>query len=268
MAQAVTTVGMGQDSFLRHSWSARSAVVGAGWLAVALAIFLGVPYIAMLVGLAAQERFIAFDPDRVFAYLYAHHAVEAVGGLVLIVVVGRPALVWISRLGDVRVAVRAIAVFTVVIAALAFLFNVLPVLLGGLAPNPGYPMVARNMTGILLFQLVLVGIGEELLFRGAMLGTLRRVSTRSVRLVFFRVSLAGVLTAVMFGLAHAVFYDIAFWPITLTPNWIQIGYAFGLGVYYAALAERTGSLWGAVVSHNLSDVLYVLALWWAVVAAH
>lgn len=54
----------------------------------------------------------------------------------------------------------------------------------------------------------------------------------------------------------------------MTPNWIQIGYAFGLGVYYAALTERTGALWGAVVSHNLSDVLYVLALWWAVVAAH
>ena len=267
MSQTVMRAGVGQESFPPSSWSARRTAVAAGWLAAALAIFLGVPYIAMRVGLATQERFLAFDPDRVFVYLYAHHAVEAVAGLALIAVAGRPALEWISRLGDVRAAVRTIAVFTVVIAVLAFLFNVLPVLLGGRAPDPGYPIVARNMIGILLFQLVLVGIGEELLFRGAILGILRRVSTRSVRLAFFRVSLAGLLTAVLFGLAHAVFYDITFWPISLIPNWIQVGYAFGLGVYYAALTERTGSLWGAVVSHNLSDVLYVLALWWAVLAA-
>jgi hypothetical protein len=37
-----------------------------------------------------------------------------------------------------------------------------------------------------------------------------------------------------------------------------------LGIYYAALRERTGSLLGPILSHNISDGLYISMTYLAV----
>ena len=110
--------------------------------------------------------------------------------------------------------------------------------------------------------MVLVGVSEEILFRGLIMGLLARVFSGTVRLglrrAAFPVSVAGLLAAAIFAFAHTVAYSrLFFLPFSFEPNWFQVVLAFVLGIYYAAVREKTGSLLGAIVSHNISDGLYI-----------
>lgn len=40
--------------------------------------------------------------------------------------------------------------------------------------------------------------------------------------------------------------------LLLAPVWLYMGYA------YAFIVRRTGSLWGAVLSHAIADILFLL----------
>ena len=79
---------------------------------------------------------------------------------------------------------------------------------------------------------VVPGICEELLFRGALLGLLRRR---------FPTWAAVVLQAVAFALLHALA--------------VRLPYTFALGVVFGVLVVRSGSLWPAIVAHAAHNFL-------------
>ena len=164
--------------------------------------------------------------------------------------------------GNVRLGLRVVAAFAVVYFVLTVAFDFVPYVLAGSPPALDYPFTVTNVVGGMAFEMFLVGVAEEIMFRGLILGVLARAIHGSVRLgvgrAAFTVSVAGVVTAIMFAAAHTITYERAFFlPFGFHPNWAQVGLAFGLGIYYAALRERTGSLLGSIVSHNISDALYM-----------
>lgn len=92
----------------------------------------------------------------------------------------------------------------------------------------------------------LVGFFEEVLTRGLVLLPL---------LVAWRSRPNGVLRAVMvssllFGLAHLI---NLFNGAELGTTLVQVGYAFGFGVGFAALLLRTNTIWLGIVLHALVD---------------
>ncbi|GKT02694.1 CPBP family intramembrane glutamic endopeptidase [Furfurilactobacillus entadae] len=95
---------------------------------------------------------------------------------------------------------------------------------------------------------VMVGIYEEILFRGVILGMLLRTFTGKRRIM------AAVLTSsALFGLSHAGhFFDHV--GQSTTSTWLQIGYAFCLGVYFCAVTLRTGSLLWTMIIHAAFDM--------------
>jgi membrane protease YdiL (CAAX protease family) len=118
-----------------------------------------------------------------------------------------------------------------------------------------------------------LGVSEETLFRGLIMGLLARVFGGTVRLglgrAAIRVSVAGILAAAIFAFAHTIAYSrLFFLPFSFEPDWLQVVEAFIFGIYYAALREKTGSLLGAIVSHNISDGLYMAMTFLAVAVAH
>lgn len=132
-------------------------------------------------------------------------------------------------------------------------------LVRGLAPaSPA--QTAIDMAGWLGFELLLVGICEETLFRGFLLGVLEALSPSRVRFGGFSISTAGITIAVIFALAHANNFAIDPWPVALG----QQIYALALGFLYVWLRERSGSLLAPILTHSLSDfietgVVFVLA---------
>jgi membrane protease YdiL (CAAX protease family) len=106
-----------------------------------------------------------------------------------------------------------------------------------------------NIAGWLGFELLWVGICEETLFRGFLLGVLTALSPSKLRIWGTEISTAGVTLAVLFALAHAGNFAARPWYEALA----QQAYAIALGIIYAWLRERSNSLVPAIVAHSLSD---------------
>ncbi|SEG69202.1 hypothetical protein SAMN05421819_4324 [Bryocella elongata] len=114
---------------------------------------------------------------------------------------------------------------------------------GPFAINPG------NVIPWLLMQGLVVGITEEAVFRGLFLGyLLSRVSYR-IRFGGFQVSVAGILIAVVFSLAHAG----AFWHTSLFAAIGQQIYAIAIGIFCAYLFEQSDSLLAPAIAHSAGD---------------
>ena len=117
--------------------------------------------------------------------------------------------------------------------------------------SPGVPEepTAQNIAGWLAFELLWVGICEETLFRGFLLGVLTALSPSRLRIWRTDISTAGITLAVLFALAHAS--NFATRPFY--EAFAQQIYAIALGIIYAWLREHSRSLVPAIVAHSLSD---------------
>ncbi|HYX45293.1 MAG TPA: CPBP family intramembrane glutamic endopeptidase [Sphingomicrobium sp.] len=117
--------------------------------------------------------------------------------------------------------------------------------------SPGVPEepTTKNIVGWLTFELLWVGICEETLFRGFLLGLLTALSPSKLRVLGTEISTAGITLAILFALAHAS--NFATRPFY--EAFAQQIYAIALGIIYAWLREHSKSLVPAIVAHSLSD---------------
>jgi hypothetical protein len=104
----------------------------------------------------------------------------------------------------------------------------------------GYTSLAVVMN--LLFNGVLVGVSEEFVFRGQVQTGLNNSVIGTVRLGKGSVRLGTILTAVVFAALHL-------------QNVISIPFAFVFGLVVGYYYDKTNSIWGAVVIHNIVDLL-------------
>jgi membrane protease YdiL (CAAX protease family) len=89
---------------------------------------------------------------------------------------------------------------------------------------------------------IFIGFSEESLFRGVILTTLRRYGT----------ILSVLFSSLLFSLVHITNLMAGFsWNYIL----VQLYVAFSLGVLFAALRIRTGTIWLVILLHSLIDFL-------------
>jgi len=124
-----------------------------------------------------------------------------------------------------------------------------PSLISRSAPPGPYATNLRNVVPWLVMEGVVVGFTEETLFRGLFLGYLAARITRNVRIGTLRISVAGIIVAVTFSLAHAQ----AFWHTSLLSALGQQLYAIAIGIVCAYLFEESGSLLAPAIAHNAGD---------------
>jgi membrane protease YdiL (CAAX protease family) len=119
------------------------------------------------------------------------------------------------------------------------------------APIGPYSTAPGNMIPWLIMQGTLVGISEEIAFRSLFLGYLITRLGRKIRLFSFDVSIAGVVIAVAFSLAHAS----SFWHESFAAAFGQQIYAIGYGLLGAWLLEKSGSVLAPIVAHDAGDLV-------------
>lgn len=234
-------------------------------IVAALGALLILPWMGLNAGLTVQPALSGLDSEGAFVFITVHHIVQggvAVAVIGLLVMAGWSwrefGLAW----GNVRLALGIVAIFALIYAVLTFGLDFLPYAVSRQQPGLAYQFTPSNVFGVLAFEWLLVGVSEEILFRGLIMGLLARAFHGTVMLGFgraaFRVSIAGILAAAIFAFAHTIAYDRAFFlPFEFRPDWLQVVQAFTLGIYYATLREKTGSLLGPIISHNISDGLYM-----------
>ena len=129
-----------------------------------------------------------------------------------------------------------------------------PEMIAGTPPT-SYPL-EPVLAGEWLLAMITTGLGEETIFRGLLVGMLVVLTPGRLRAGRFEIPVAGVLVALLFGLAH---YD-SFFHNPLHLALAQQAYAFAWGLTYVWLMERSKSLMAPIVAHGVGNFVEVAAV--------
>jgi membrane protease YdiL (CAAX protease family) len=193
----------------------------------------------------------AIDPSGCFLWISIHHVAQlALTLLFMKVFAGKTLSEWGFNLREWRLSLRIFGWFCLVYLVPIFFYSAFPNLRSGQPPQFGYPLIPRNVSGVLGFEFLGAGTCEEPLFRGLVMGLLARSWPGKLSMGRFSFPVGGLWATLIFMIAHL---SISLAPFSITTDfWQQVG-ALGLGLYYAAVFYRTGSLLGPVLSHGYSD---------------
>ena len=110
----------------------------------------------------------------------------------------------------------------------------------------GTPVTGAATIAAIALTTFLVGFQEEALYRGLILRALLPGGVR--RAVF--------VSALLFGLAHLAGLALGRHPLLVL---VQVAYTAGVGICFAAIRLRTGTIWPLVIIHWLFDLFAWLA---------
>lgn len=186
-----------------------------------------------------------------------HHLAQMVIALVLIAILTRGQLRKAGlNFANLKESMRLLTHgFFPILLFFLLLGHALTPLIQGVPPERFATEIrTSDMLGILVFSWILVGISEEIVFRGFFQTALARFWHGSVLIFGVKVPVAGLLAAVIFTIAH-----ISFTTMSAEPR--QLVLAFVLGIYYAVAYYRTGSLLAPIIAHNLVDGGIITVEW-------
>lgn len=103
-------------------------------------------------------------------------------------------------------------------------------------------------TESVLFQATMPGLDEEIAFRGIMLGLLTKILKPSSSSILHP---AIYVTALLFGMAHGLFLNDAY---ELTFNISSFLITTVMGIVWAWITIKSGSVLLALISHNLGNI--------------
>ncbi|MGB7405452.1 MAG: CPBP family intramembrane glutamic endopeptidase [Pacificimonas sp.] len=101
----------------------------------------------------------------------------------------------------------------------------------------------------LAFQWTMPGLDEELFYRGVLLVALKEAFRERARILGAPIGFGGLLTCIMFGLAHALTYEDGSFAFDI----ITMAITGGPAVVLLWLRERTGSILLPIVAHNFAN---------------
>ena len=200
-----------------------------------------------------------FDAATLEAYpwiiSYGQDISQIIAAVILMLIIGGGLRQWGFNLKSKNLYLGAAVGVGVVFGILMTLVDHLPVLLSG-DKIDGYDLNTVNVLGTLTKVWVVVGISEEIVYRGLMVGFLMRKFTGQVRFFKWEIPTGGVIVAGLFALAHVE----SFW--TGSPLYAagQQVYAIGAGLCLAYLYAKSRSLLAPIIAHNIANGIEITAV--------
>lgn len=102
------------------------------------------------------------------------------------------------------------------------------------------------------YQATLPGFSEELIYRGILLGLLNKVYPASILIMKAKTGWGVLIVAVLFGLVHGITLN-KHWHLLFSSQ--KFCMTTGLGLAFAWLKQRSGSLLPSIVFHNLWNLI-------------
>ncbi len=220
------------------------------WVMFLTVLLLWVPMFSGTI--ARLFNYQAIDPDGAFAWVSVHHIVQALIFLIIILVLNRfKPLDFGFGWGNKKVGKRYVLSFTLIFGVGSVVSHLIVILTNTLQQF-GYPLTAANIAGQMGFQLLLSGPSEELIFRAFAITMLALVIKG--RVLQGKVSVANLIAAVIFGLAHVGF---SFAPFAVSYNLFQVIMSVTLGIFYGDCYEKAKSMYYPMMMHSISNVIMV-----------
>ena len=108
-----------------------------------------------------------------------------------------------------------------------------------------------------LYQSLMPGISEEILYRGLYLGILNRIFTKRKLVFGANMGYAALITSIMFGLSHGISINENF---QVNLNYLPMIVPFVFGLIWVWMRERTGSVLIPILFHNFSNEISQLIM--------
>ncbi len=204
--------------------------------------------------------FTVIDPDKVFMSGIVHHIVQAIVPIFIILIWKKKSFKdWGFKTGNKTAGWKWVGWFTLiwlVIYSGLTIFN----LVTKNVPQTYYDVTnTRNLIGELFFRAVIVGPSEEILFRAFPIILLLTAGYTKITKIFgCEITYAGIISAVLFALAHIGFN---FYPFEIYHfDLVQLITALGFGLLYAIVFHQTKSIYYPMIIHSISDVFPVISL--------
>ena len=241
------------------------------WLVPVVVLFLLVfqQFASRAGGFVANSfSYAAIDPYNVFAWISVHHIVQTILALAVIGILAiTKKFDFGFRLGDAKVGLKLTLDFTILVLIINIVYFVINFFYFSFS-GPDFPLNLRNVAGTLGFQLLLSS-AEEIGFRALPIALLvySFKTSKSIKIGKSEVSLATIIAAVLFTLAH-VRWSIN--PVIINFCIIQLVISFVYGIYYGVAFEKSKSVLYPMIMHGISNVLavgvlYILSVFFQIV---
>ena len=231
-----------------------------------LALFLLTEIFSEFSMFLASQIYLIFqhiDPNGSFLLISIHHIFQAIFALVFIGVIKKIMNKNWSDFGfntnEWRFAIKRVLQFCAIWFGVQSIIAV-SMILSGSSPVPfHFPLTGRNFVGYFLFQVLLSGTSEEILFRAMVIFPMLFVGKRAGLSDKTNSIIAVVVSILIFMLAHVNF---SFNPFMVTNfNFMQQLTVITFGSFYAYLLLKTRSLIGSMLAHNwLNGVIVLIGL--------
>jgi membrane protease YdiL (CAAX protease family) len=216
-----------------------------------------IPYISAQLTNSLNSIIQYYDKDGVFLWISFHHIFQ----LLLTILAmkfyfGSRLTDWGFNLNEIKKAPKIIALFVFFYLIIEIAGTLFFYMLGGSKePTFGYPQTFQNIIGYYSFQAFLSGTCEEPLFRGFVITVLVLSWKGKIKLGKTEFTTAGIIAAFLFAFAHISF---SIFPFQIYQLYVlQLITAFGLGLLYAVIFQKTKSLLIPILLHNLSNVIAI-----------
>ena len=229
------------------------------WLSVpmfAAVLFVAVTLIssaAYSLALEATKTVMRWDPSNCYLVISVHHVFQAVIAFAVILLF---ALVFQKKLtafgfhsNQFRYALRSVLIFTAIWFVFQLTASLIVARTNSHSTMLAYPLNARNFIGNFLFEILLSGTSEEILFRAMTIPPMLFVFQTFIKKENVAWGVAIGVATLVFTLAHINFNLNPFAITHLNPTQLLTCVIFG--VYYGLLMKKTGSILGPMLAHNL-----------------
>jgi membrane protease YdiL (CAAX protease family) len=110
------------------------------------------------------------------------------------------------------------------------------------------------MVGTVGWMIIGAGLGEEIFYRGYIQTRLDLAFGKPLGRRGFQFGVGLIVSSLLFGLVHAL-NTVDYFHGQFHFNWSSGFFSYLVGLVYAVLREKTGSIFPGMIAHGLSDVL-------------
>ncbi|MBS4062584.1 MAG: CPBP family intramembrane metalloprotease, partial [Bacteroidetes bacterium] len=241
-----------------QTWQTVGKIIlfGLGFLALTRLV----SEIAWLFARPVYQSLLSFDPDGSFLPISLHHIWQGLFAFLVILLLGRIFRFSLTEFGfnlnEWRYSVRLMLHFSLFWFFVQGIMGYMMVSSGGQSAFLAFfnfPLTTWNLGGFFVFQILLSGTSEEILFRALVMTPLIVYGKRAGLADKPTALLAAGIATLIFMLAHI---NIAFDPLRITNfNLLQQLASLGFGIFYAFLFLRTRSILGPILAHNLLNTI-------------
>jgi hypothetical protein len=199
------------------------------------------------------------DPDNAFLVLTVHHICQAVITLLVIIVISKALNIKFEYFGfnfnRFRYSLKSVLIFIMIWVVVQMGVGSLLIIHYGVSPNFSFPMNNSNFIGYFLFEILMSGTSEEIMFRSLVITvmvTLWKNFFRNDKQLFGLVILA---STAIFMTAHINFVMSPFQIIHF--NILQQLTCLVTGLFYGVIFIKTRSIVGCMIAHNLLNGVVV-----------